>query len=106
MQQKMQNLSFERLQELSDKWLRGTITAEELELLEGWYNRQPDADINWQAGDADEEQLRERLLYHIPEVQKAETPVRPLYKRASVYQMAAMLALAFGLGFYYFNTTR
>ncbi|WP_214071767.1 FecR family protein [Mucilaginibacter sp. dw_454] len=102
----MLNLSFEKLQELSDKWLKGTITAEELELLEGWYNRQPDVDINWQAGDADEEQLRERLLYHITQVQKAEAPVRPLYKRPMVYQVAAILALAFGATFYYISAIK
>lgn len=97
----MKNLSFEQLKELSDKWLRRTISPEELELLESWYNQRPDHRVSWEAGDADEEQLRERLLYHITSVQKAETPVRPLYKRPVVYQAAALLILTIGAAFYY-----
>ncbi|MFD2871715.1 FecR family protein [Mucilaginibacter ximonensis] len=103
----MQNLSTEKLKELSDKWLRGAITPEELEQLEGWYNQHPQGDLRWQAGDADEEQLRERLLYNITEMQKAEAQVlRPLYKKPLVYQMAAALILAFGVVFYYLPATR
>ncbi|MCC8423709.1 FecR family protein [Mucilaginibacter sp. UR6-11] len=97
----MLHLSTEKLQELSAKWLKGTITAEELGQLEEWYNQKPGDYINWEAGDADEEQLRERLLYNINEVQKEATPVRRLFNKSVIYKAAAMLTIALGATFYY-----
>jgi transmembrane sensor len=96
----MQHLSTEKLQELSAKWLNGTITAEELALLEEWYNQQPAGQVNWEAGDADEEQLRERLLYNITEAQKADTPVRPILSITTLYRVAALLIITVGTALY------
>lgn len=99
----MQHLSTEKQHELSAKWLSGTITPEELELLEAWYNQQPQGNMDWEAGDYDEKQLKERLFYNIRETQKAEAPVRRL-NTAILFKAAAVLLLAFACGVYYTKT--
>jgi transmembrane sensor len=95
----MQHLSIEKQQELSAKWLKGTITAEELELLEQWYNQEPQSHMVWEAGDADKEQLSDRLFYNINQVQKADAPVRRL-NRTILYKIAAMLIAVLGVAWY------
>ncbi|MDB5157132.1 MAG: FecR protein [Mucilaginibacter sp.] len=99
----MQNLSTEKLQELSAKWLKGTITAEELELLEEWYNREP-SNVHWQAGDADVEQLRERLLYNIDIVREEDVPVRRLITTPRLLKAAAILVFVLIAALYYKTT--
>jgi transmembrane sensor len=96
----MQHLTIEKQQELSAKWLKGTITAEELELLERWYNQEPQGNILWEAGDADKEQLGDRLFYNINQVQKADAPVHRL-NRTILYKVAAMLVAVLGGAWYY-----
>jgi transmembrane sensor len=96
----MQHLTIEKQQELSAKWLKGTITAEELELLERWYNQEPQGNILWEAGDADKEQLGDRLFYNINQVQKADAPVHML-NRTILYKVAAMLVAVLGGAWYY-----
>ncbi|PJJ85091.1 FecR family protein [Mucilaginibacter auburnensis] len=97
----MQYLSKEKIQELSDKWLKGTITADELAVLEDWYNSHPNKDINWTAGDWDEKQLKERLYYNIQSQLADElTPAKFNYKKI-LYSAAAMVTLAIGALYLY-----
>lgn len=99
----MQYLPIEKLQELSDKWLKGTITTEELELLEEWYNQNPQGGIDWEAGDMDERQLGDRLFYNINEIKKANVPARKSFNKAIIYKVAAvMIAILGGVAGYHF----
>lgn len=101
----MEQLSEQKLSELSDKWLKGTITREELALLEAWYNRGSQEDMDWTAGDLDEEQLKERLFYPIAQNMSAERPARRLLGKYTLYKAAATVTLVLGatLGYLYFK---
>ena len=100
----MQHLPDEKLTELSDKWLKGTITAEELKILEEWYNRQPQGNIDWDAGDWDEQQLKERLFYNI-EINRDDVPVRRLITQSLLLKIAAVLIVMVGAVWYYTAAT-
>lgn len=92
----MQHLSDKKLSELSEKWLKGTITTDELVVLEAWYNSAPDERVSWTAGDLDEKQLKERLFYNID--QSIESNSRARYFRSSkiMYAVAASITLLLG----------
>jgi transmembrane sensor len=99
----MQYLPIEKLQELSDKWLKGTITTDELELLEEWYNQNPQGRIDWETGDMDERQLGNRLFYNINEIKKANAPASKAFNKAIIYKVAAvMIAILGGVAGYHF----
>lgn len=50
-----------RISELADKWLKGTISEDEAQEFEAWYNAEPDRVREW-TKDASEEELRLRML--------------------------------------------
>jgi len=54
-------LTPEQIRDLSDKWLKGTLTGEELELFEQWYNQELPESVSWEK-DAGEPELKERLF--------------------------------------------
>lgn len=103
----MEQLSEQKLSELSDKWLKGTITGEELALLEAWYNCGLQEDISWTAGDLDEDQLKERLFYPIAQNISGKMPTRRLLGKSILYKAAATIILIMGatLGYLSFKTT-
>ncbi|MGV8134043.1 MAG: FecR family protein [Mangrovibacterium sp.] len=50
-----------KIKELADKWVKRTITKEERQLLEDWYNKEADNHPEW-TRDPDEPTLQKRLL--------------------------------------------
>ena len=100
----MEQPSEQKLSEISDKWLRGTITSEELALLDAWYNRGSQEDIDWMAGDLDEEQLKERLFYPIAQDISTERSAWR-FGKSILYKAAAAITLGVGatLGYLYFQ---
>jgi transmembrane sensor len=103
----MEQLSEQKLSELSDKWLKGTITGEELALLEAWYNCGLQEDISWTAGDLNEDQLKERLFYPIAQNISGKIQTRRLLGKSILYKAAATITLIMGatLGYLSFKTT-
>jgi len=53
-------ISKEKIKELSEKWMKGTLSEEERALFESWYNHNPAANIQWQ-GDETEEEVHGRI---------------------------------------------
>ena len=92
----MQHLSDQTLSELSEKWLKGTISADELALLEEWYNHTSQESINWTAGDLDEEQLKERLYNSIDQHVATGKPARYFGITKTLYAVAASIAVIIG----------
>jgi transmembrane sensor len=84
-------LSPGKLRELSQKWLQGTLTPEERQTLEDWYNQQPPGQIEWPARDQSE--LQERLFARIREKAFEETPVIRLKRRRLITWYAAAASL-------------
>ncbi|AWO01099.1 iron dicitrate transport regulator FecR [Chitinophaga alhagiae] len=84
-----------QLNELADKWMKGTITPSEKELLDKWYDLDTEEPVTWAAGDASEEQLAARLLSNI------NTQKKPSYfsKRWQI-PAAAVLLILLGVGTY------
>lgn len=56
----MTHVSKEKIKELSEKWMKGTLSEEERALFESWYNRPEENAIQW-PGDETEEQLHNRI---------------------------------------------
>ena len=55
-----------KINELADKWMKGTITEEEKQYFEDWYNREAEQHPEW-TRDLDEQSLRNRLFRSILE---------------------------------------
>lgn len=83
-----------QLNELADKWMKGTITSSEKELLDKWYDLDTAEPLTWD--DESEEQLAARLLRNI------NTQKPPLYsfKRRWQIPAAAILLISLGIGTY------
>jgi len=92
----MQHLSEQRLSELSEKWLKGTITQDELALLNEWYNTSMHENVNWTGGDLHEEQLKERLFYNVELNIADEAVVRRLRFKTFLYKAAAVITIMLG----------
>src|SRR5882724_11089022 len=60
----MTPLTPEQIRDLADKWLKGTLTADQRQLFEQWYNKQPPETLPWEK-DAQESVLKERLFSNI-----------------------------------------
>jgi transmembrane sensor len=95
----MDQLSREQLNELADKWLKGTLTPEERELLDQWYDIDAGEPMNWTGEDDKEEELESRLLAGIRE---NRTPVRTLRRRRWLIPAAAVLLITLGAGTYFY----
>jgi ferric-dicitrate binding protein FerR (iron transport regulator) len=61
----------DRIRNLAEKWLNGTISAEERLAFEDWYNRQPPGSIEW-LSDNTEAELRGRIFQSIVDRIEAE----------------------------------
>lgn len=87
-----------QLNELADKWLKGTLTPEEKELLDQWYDLDTSAPVNWNGTDESEELLSERLLTNIRRKKKAVIPLRRRWQLPA----AAILLITLGVGSYFY----
>jgi len=65
----MHALSNNKIKELADKWLNGTITAEEQAVLDKWYNQPPDERLFWPES-ISEEELKQKMFHNIENAQK------------------------------------
>ncbi len=91
----MLHLTNDKLQELSDKWLRGDISAEELELLEKWYNQESPETIKWEGADTDETELADRLFANIVAAQQPKAEKLRLLRQSLLFKVAASLFVLF-----------
>jgi len=90
----------EKIKELADKWLKGTLTAAESEQLEEWYKTAGNLTSEW-SRDESEEALYQRLWNDFQERKQATIPVRKLWRRNVA---AAVVGFLFLLGTYFYST--
>jgi ferric-dicitrate binding protein FerR (iron transport regulator) len=57
-------ISNEKIKELSEKWMKGTLSEEERAIFESWYDQQTTTSIQW-PGHETEEELRSRIFSRI-----------------------------------------
>ena len=88
----------EELNNLADKWLKGTITPGEKEKLDHWYNQDADGPLDWSGRDETEAELGQRLLNNI----NREKRLSVLTKRSWKLPAAAVLLIAIGLSLYFY----
>jgi len=88
-----------QLKELADKWLKGTITFEERELLDSWYDLNGDEPVLWDGPDSTESELRTRLFANI---QHKKAGVNVIFRYRSLIRIAAVLLLLLSVGIYFF----
>ena len=92
--------SKELLNELADKWLKGTLTPQEKELLDKWYDLDSQEPIQWTGKDDSEDILSERLLRNI----QKRKQLGYLLKRKWQMAAAAVLLITLSITTYiYFN---
>jgi len=70
----------DQLQELADKWMKGTLTPQEKEWLDRWYNTDPSGLVTWSSDDS-EAQLFERLSKTFKQRTLSKQPIRVLWAK-------------------------
>jgi ferric-dicitrate binding protein FerR (iron transport regulator) len=99
-----------KINELADKWLKGTITEEEKQYFEDWYNREAEQHPEW-TRDLDEQSLKNRLFSDILEKieskkQDAEKIVSKHRRKKQLYKWysaAAAAVVIFTIGIWFFQ---
>ncbi|TZF81349.1 DUF4974 domain-containing protein [Pedobacter sp. BS3] len=87
----MNRLNADRLKELAEKWLNGTILPEERELLNEWYNHEQGEPVEWNLEDAGEQQLEERLFTTISKEIHLKKQPSVLRRRITLLASAAVV---------------
>ncbi|MEL7586452.1 MAG: FecR domain-containing protein [Prolixibacteraceae bacterium] len=99
-----------KIDELADKWLKGTITEEEKQYFEGWYNREAGRHPEW-SRDLDEQTLKKRLLagifnkIEVNEQAEGKT-LSDTHRRKQLYKWSSVAAAAvviFAIGTWLFQ---
>lgn len=93
----------ERLNELAEKWLKGTISEEERHLLDNWYNRNDRIKdlVEWESEDHDEEHLADRMYKSI--ASEISVKKRSLtFVNSAIVRVAAILVVVVSVGLYYY----
>jgi ferric-dicitrate binding protein FerR (iron transport regulator) len=82
-----------QLKEYAEKWLKGTITPEEKELFEQWYNNQPPDSIEW-PGDETEGAIQEKIFNNLQQAISEDNNNTPVVKQRwlTPWRMAASVA--------------
>lgn len=94
----MEQLSRDQLNELADKWLRGSLTPEEKLQLQSWYDLDTAEPLNWTGKEKSYDQLSQKLWHNIQKNKK----VTSLKWRWRI-PAAAVVLITVGLVFYYLN---
>src|SRR5882757_6959615 len=98
------------IRQLAEKWLKGTITNDERQIFETWYNEHP-GNLEW-LGDANDEGIKQRMIHAI-QSQIAEQATTPnfakrrlvIWKRIAAAAAIVLFVLAGGY-LLFFNRTR
>jgi len=85
-------ISKEKIKELSEKWMKGTLSEEERAIFESWYNHQATS-IEWPGGETEEE-LRGRIYSKIDEELRTEKGARAVHMTQWWRVAAAVVIIA------------
>jgi transmembrane sensor len=105
----MRQVPPELLNKLADKWIKGTISPDEIDLLNRWYNQQVPEEIEWDSEDLSEQELESRLFDNVQQHLKSGglpgSTVAKLadQKRWPLIAVAASLLITLGIGFWFFQ---
>jgi len=97
-------ISKEKIKELSEKWMKGTLSEEERALFESWYNHHTAASIQW-PGDETEEQLHNRIYDRINEELRADTGIARTVRMHTWGRVAAAVVVV-AAGAFIWRATR
>lgn len=101
----MKRLSDEELSILAEKWLDGSITPEEKQRFDTWYEKQPDPEIVVQTSEGDQNLFRERIMARIKATAIEKKPAPRLKWWISRVAAAAVIVLAVGLAYLWWQPT-
>lgn len=94
--------SSEKLNELADKWLKGTISHEERLLLDQWYNTEAEDPLQLDVPDASEAEFSNRLLTNIHTRNNFEG--KTTRKRWFIPAAAAAILICLSVAFYFYQS--
>ena len=94
----------DKLKALATKWLKGTLSPEEKELIDQWYDSGTGDVLDWEGKDTSEEELSGRLFKNIRKPQ-ASVHLKPARKKWYIPAAASLLIGLFAV-FYYSQTYR
>lgn len=99
-----------RIYELADKWLKGTITEKEKQEFEDWYNREAEHHQEWRR-DLNEESLKNRLFQDVfKKIESKKSIGRNAFKPRGKkylykwYSVAAAVVVIFTIGIWFFQS--
>ncbi|MBN9383201.1 MAG: FecR domain-containing protein [Chitinophagaceae bacterium] len=89
-------VSKDQIKALAEKWMQGTLSAEERAIFENWYNHNEGAEVQW-PGNETEKELRNRMYNTIStELKEEESAGRTVLMRRWWMAAAAVLLLVSG----------
>lgn len=98
----MEYPSEEKLRELAQKWLNGSLTAEEEVLFNQWYDQLPPSEIEVDSRDTNADAFKERVYQRVmTSIRPEENNILTHKRRWMAWSAAAAIVLAFGLGVYF-----
>lgn len=92
----------DQIKTLIDKALSGTISKEENELLELWYDAGPVEEVAWPGPEAHADQLKTKLFAKIQDNIATDRPMVKLpFYQSMFFRIAAIIILVASIGYYF-----
>jgi len=84
-----------QLNQLADKWLKGTLTPQEKQILDVWYDLDANESLTWKGKDNSEEELGNRLLDNIKKKRRGARTLKMNWRVSAAAVLLISLSVAY-----------
>ena len=84
-----------QLNQLADKWLKGTLTPQEKQILDVWYDLDANESLTWKGKDNSEEELGNRLLDNIKKKRRGARTLKMNWRVSAAAVLLISLSFAY-----------